>query len=82
MVLFEDEPRCACKSQLPIAAPQVQIHFCIKCYCVFVEDHRVFSLVFAYYVCKLAAFSWEGKKKVNRGASGFSVRTKRQFSYC
>lgn len=66
MVLFEDEPRCACKSQLPISAPQVKMHFCIKGYCVFVETHRVFSLAFVYYICELAAFSGEGKNKLTR----------------
>lgn len=66
MVLFEDEPRCACKSQLPITAPQVKMHFCNKGYCAFVENHRVFSLAFAFYICELAAFSCEGKKKLTR----------------
>lgn len=63
MVLFEDEPRRACKSQLPISAPQVKMHFCIKGYCEFAENHRVFSLAFTYYICELAAFSCGGKKK-------------------
>lgn len=62
MVFFEDEPRGSCKSQLPITALQVKMHFCIKGYCVFVENYRVFSLAFAYYICKLAAFSCGGKK--------------------
>lgn len=79
MVLFEDEPRCACKSQLPIAAPQVKMHFCVKCYCVLVENHRVFSLASAYYICELAALKLWGEEKVNHGASGFDVRAERQF---
>lgn len=82
MVLFEDEPRCACKSQLPISAPQVKMHSCIKGCCVSVENHRVFSLAFAYYICELAAFSCGGGEKVNQGVSVSALTTERQFLYC
>lgn len=64
MEISEDEPHCACKSQLPITALQVKLHFCIKCLCVCVcrEPQGVF-LSFCLLHLWTCSFQLRGEKK-------------------